>query len=200
MEVAHLTDGGAPFLGEPPAIELGNTSYAVRGRPKDGLRSVEHLAAWLRDMRPRLAVGLADADLHGVTDHDLNLARELRDAIRTLAAAAVNDRALDPDMVATLNRHAGRTPRWRELRSTPEPHTTECTAGRPVAAALAAVAEDAVDLFGGPLCHQLRACQGPGCILYFVRDTPRREWCSPGCGNRARAARHYAKVRQGSGD
>ncbi|MFD2356647.1 CGNR zinc finger domain-containing protein [Nonomuraea ferruginea] len=30
-------------------------------------------------------------------------------------------------------------------------------------------------------------------MLYFLRDTPRREWCSAGCGNRARAARHYAK-------
>ncbi|NUW34737.1 CGNR zinc finger domain-containing protein [Nonomuraea sp. SMC257] len=197
--MAHLAGGGAPLLGEPPAIELGNTSYAVRGRPQDGLRSVEHLAAWLRDMRPRLAVGLADADLHGVTEEDLRLARELRDAIRSLAASAVDDRAFDPDTVATLNRHAGRTTRWRELRTTPEPHTAECAAGRPVAAALAAVAENAVDVFGGPLRHQVRACQRPACLLFFVRDASRREWCSAGCGNRARAARHYAKVRRGSG-
>ncbi|MEV1249561.1 CGNR zinc finger domain-containing protein [Nonomuraea sp. NPDC050022] len=198
MEVAHLADGGAPFLGGPPSIELGNTTYAVRGRRRDGLRSVEYLAAWLRDMRPRLAVALTDADIEGVTDGDLRLARELRDAVRALAAAAVNDREPDADVVATLNRHAGQTPRWRELRTTPEPHTTVRAAGRPVAAALAALAEDAIDLFAGPLREQLSACHGPGCVLYFVRDTARREWCSPGCGNRARAARHYAKVRQGA--
>ncbi|GAA2318926.1 CGNR zinc finger domain-containing protein [Nonomuraea roseoviolacea subsp. roseoviolacea] len=197
--MAHLAGGGAPLLGEPPAIELGNTTYAVRGRPQDGLRSVEHLAAWLRDMRPRLAVGLADADIEGVTEADLRLARELRDTIRSLAAATVDGGALDPDLVATLNRHAGHAPRWRELRTTPEPHTTERTAGRPVAAALAEVAENAVDLLGGPLRDRLRACQRTGCLLYFIRDASRREWCSAGCGNRARAARHYAKVRRGSG-
>ncbi|MEO3803537.1 CGNR zinc finger domain-containing protein [Nonomuraea sp. B1E8] len=196
MAMAHLAGGGAPLLGEPPPIELGNTAYAVRGRPKDGLQSVEHLSAWLRDMRPRLTVQLDDADIHGVTDHDLHLARELRDAILTLVTATVNDRALDPDAVATLNRHTRQTPRWRELRTAPEPHTTVRSSGRRVAAALAALAEDAADLFAGPLRHQLRACRGPGCVLHFVHDTPRREWCSPGCGNRARAARHYAKVRQ----
>ncbi|GAA0222709.1 CGNR zinc finger domain-containing protein [Actinomadura nitritigenes] len=200
MEVAHLAGGGAPLLGEPPPIELGNTAYAVRGRRRDGLQSVEHLAAWLRDMRACLAIGLADADIEGVTDQDLRLARELRDVIRALAAAAVDGREFDADMVATLNRHVRQSPRWHELRSTPEPHTTVCAEGRPVAAAIAALAEDAVDLFAGPQRDQLRACHGPGCVLFFVRDTPRREWCSPGCGNRARAARHYAKVKQESGD
>jgi predicted RNA-binding Zn ribbon-like protein len=43
--------------------------------------------------------------------------------------------------------------------------------------------------------QELRACQGPGCVLFFIRDR-RREWCSHGCGNRARAARHYARARQ----
>jgi predicted RNA-binding Zn ribbon-like protein len=197
VEVAHLAGGGAPLLGEPPPIELGNTSYAARGRPKEGLQNAGHLAAWLRDMRPRLAVTLADADLDGVTDSDLQAARELRDVIRSLAAAIVDGREPDPAAVATLNRHASQAPRWRELRTTPGPHMAVRTAGRPVTAALGWLAEDAVALFAGPLRHELRACHGPGCVLYFVRESPRREWCSPGCGNRARAARHYAKVRQG---
>ncbi|MER7004138.1 ABATE domain-containing protein [Dactylosporangium sp. NPDC000555] len=183
------------MLGEPPAIELGNTTYAVRGRLKDGLRTVEHLAAWLRDMRHRLAIPLTDADILGVTDRDLEVARELRDVIRALVAATTAGRTPDPEVVATLNQHVRDTPRWRELSMTPEPHASIHSLGRPAAAALAAVAEDAVSLFAGPIRHELRACHGPGCVLYFVRDTPRREWCSAGCGNRARAARHYAKTR-----
>ncbi len=196
VEVGHFVSGGAPLLGEPPPIELGNATYAVRGQPKDGLQSVEHLAAWLRDIRPRLGIRLTDADIHHITDSDLCVARELRDTIRALTAATTDGRPLDPDAVATLNRHARQTPRWRELRTTPELHMTLRFAGRPVEAALATLAEDAIGLFAGPLRHELRACHGPGCVLYFVRDTPRREWCSPGCGNRARAARHYAKLRQ----
>ncbi|WP_245898953.1 CGNR zinc finger domain-containing protein [Nonomuraea indica] len=240
MDVADFTGGGAPLLGEPPPIELANTAHAVRGRRRDGLLTTEHLAAWLRDMRPRLAVPLTDADLRGVTDDDLARARELRDAVRSLAAATATlcaahdgDReaggagedgvaatrttgadlaeprpgsratpptpghpVLDPRAAETLNRHARRSPRWRELLLDPEPHAVVRSADRPVAAALAALAEEAIDLFAGPVRHKLRACQGPGCILHFVRESPRREWCSPGCGNRARAARHYAKVRR----
>jgi predicted RNA-binding Zn ribbon-like protein len=108
----------------------------------------------------------------------------------------VAGQSADPDAVATLNRHARQIPRWQELRIDPEPHVTVGTAGRPVAAALATLAEEAMHLFAGPLHDEVRACQGPGCVLHFVRDSLRREWCSPGCGNRARAARHYAKVRK----
>ncbi|MGN9785543.1 CGNR zinc finger domain-containing protein [Nonomuraea sp. ZG12] len=237
MEVADLTSGGAPLLGEPLPIELGNTAYAVRGHPKEGLETVEHLAAWLRDVRPRLAIPLTDADLLDVTPDDLRLALESREAIRRLAAGAASGRSPAPDAIATLNHHARHTPRWHELRlaqhDTPhpaeqlrdsthqpvdahedgadrpvgpgedgadrpagqaEPQVVVCTAGRPVAAVLAAIAEDAIILFGGPSRHKVYACQGPGCMLHFVRET-RREWCSGGCGNRARAARHYAKVR-----
>lgn len=196
MEVADLTGGGAPALGEPLAIELGNATYAVRGRRRDGLQTVEHLAAWLRDMRPRLAVALTDDDLRGVTEGDLSLARELRDTIRALADAAVNGREPASDAVDTLNAHARQSPQWPELRISPKPQVVVASAGRPIATALCMLAQDAVGLFGGPLGYDVRACQGPGCVLYFVHGVPRREWCSAGCGNRARAARHYARVRR----
>jgi predicted RNA-binding Zn ribbon-like protein len=194
--VGTSTGGGAPLLGEPLPIELGNTTYAVRGRRKDGLQTTEHLAGWLREVRPRLPITLTEDDLRDVTEEDLRLARELRDIIRALDGAAAEGRSPDPDTVTALNRHASRTPRWRELRTDPEPHTTHRTAGRPLAAALAALAEEAVDLFAGRLRHDVRACPGPGCVLYFVGDNSRREFCSGGCANRARAARHYAKSRQ----
>jgi predicted RNA-binding Zn ribbon-like protein len=35
----------------------------------------------------------------------------------------------------------------------------------------------------------------PNCVLFFIKDHPRREWCSPGCGNRARVAHHYDRHR-----
>ena len=60
---------------------------------------------------------------------------------------------------------------------------------------------EAVTLFAAPSQPdqpgppQLRACLGPGCVLYFVQQHPRREWCSAGCGNRARVARHYHRHR-----
>jgi hypothetical protein len=41
-----------------------------------------------------------------------------------------------------------------------------------VPAALAGVAAEAVDLFGGTDADKLRACQAPGCVLYFVKTHP----------------------------
>lgn len=67
----------------------------------------------------------------------------------------------------------------------------EATRATPADAALAAIARSAIGVFGGPRRADLRACQGPGCVLHFVKDHPRREWCSAGCGNRARVSRHY---------
>ena len=58
---------------------------------------------------------------------------------------------------------------------------------------LAAIAADAIDLLTGPHRHELRTCGAPRCVLMFLTDHPRREWCSDRCGNRARQARHYER-------
>src|SRR5438105_1450694 len=60
---------------------------------------------------------------------------------------------------------------------------------------LAAIATDAIDLITSSRLTGLRACGAPGCVLLFVKDHPRREWCSAACGNRARQARHYARTK-----
>lgn len=181
------TDTGRfPLVGEPVSIDLVNTVYAVRGRPTDGLTSPNLLRDWLRQRGFRV---------DDVMQRDLDAALLLRDAIRHIAEAVVQGGVPDADAVADLNRCASAFPRWYELVEEPTPHALERSGGRPVEAALSAVATDAVVLFGGPMCHRLRACRGPGCILFFIGDG-RREWCTAGCGNRARAARHYARSKQ----
>jgi predicted RNA-binding Zn ribbon-like protein len=43
----------------------------------------------------------------------------------------------------------------------------------------------------------IRQCEHPACVLYFYDTTGRRRWCSmAGCGNRAKAQRHYARQRR----
>ena len=72
----------------------------------------------------------------------------------------------------------------------------EDTAVSSATTALAQVATDAVHLLTGPDVPQLRACRAPGCVLYFMKSHPRREWCSEACGNRVRAALHYQRIRK----
>jgi predicted RNA-binding Zn ribbon-like protein len=77
-----------------------------------------------------------------------------------------------------------------QLRAISTPRTS------PTRSALAELGQDAVELLTGPTAVKLRACNAPGCVLYFVKTHPRREWCSEGCGNRVRATRHYQRTRE----
>lgn len=191
--VDQLVGGGAPMLGERLPIELANTRYAVRGEPRDGLLTTEHLGAWLRDSRARFRTPLGDGDLLDTTETELTIARQLRDAVHELLTAVVDDTDPPERAVEVVNRVARSVPRWPQLRWGELPRIESGTRGRPVAAALAEVAEATVDLFASPHRDLVRACHAPGCVLFFLKDHPRRTWCSEGCGNRARVARFHAR-------
>jgi predicted RNA-binding Zn ribbon-like protein len=46
----------------------------------------------------------------------------------------------------------------------------------------------------------VRICgRWPACVLFFVKNHPRRDYCSPVCGNRARVSRHYERHRESPG-
>jgi predicted RNA-binding Zn ribbon-like protein len=147
------------------------------------------------------------------TAAELAQARALRDAARRLAAHVTGDSRpaatspvtsspaassplADPrDAIATVNAAARELPAPQlELRDGRLEATARASAS-PVLAAIAQIAADTIELVTGGAADGLRACNAPGCVLYFIKTHPRREWCSVACGNRARAARHYAKVR-----
>ncbi|MFI6693360.1 CGNR zinc finger domain-containing protein [Streptomyces sp. NPDC050433] len=210
-ESAHPT--AAPLLGEPLPVELMNTIWADRDGVHDELTHPEGLAAWLRGVGPRLsaAEGLSLAQLPDPSADELRRFRRLRDALRHLAAVTTGDErgTRDPvagaDLLATavsaVNEACAYAPSWSSLEWTGAggPTRTDVTNGTPAARILSRVAEEGVRLFTGPGRARLRACQGPRCVLYFVRSHPRREWCSADCGNRARVARHYRRHR-GAGE
>ena len=118
----------------------------------------------------------------GITDHTRAVAEQLAEGT-----------SID-DAVQTVNAEAAALPA-RLLRRSGRTTSADRTSTSPVAAARAMIAVDAVALLAGdPESGPLRACLAPGCVLYFVADHPRREWCSPACGNRARVARHYERT------
>jgi predicted RNA-binding Zn ribbon-like protein len=181
---------------EPIPVRLMNTIWADRHGVHDALTLPADLADWLQE------VGAYDY-APDVTQFDLVEARVLRDALRRLAAlitgdsrqAAASATADNATAVHAVNHvAAARVPPRLELKSkTLQVGTTPLD--RPVAAALADVAIEAIALFTAAAVPPLRACLAPGCVLYFLQDHPRREWCSNACGNRARAARHYERHR-----
>ena len=181
---------------EPLPVRLMGTIRAGADGIRDDLSTTADVDEWLD------AVGIDRAGAHA-TERELAQARALRDAVRRLAgyvtqdtrpaaASAMTDVAAALDLVNSvaaglpaprLALHDGRL---------------ELGAGRgtsAVATGLAQVAEQAVGLLGGAEAARLRACYAPGCVLYFMKTHPRREWCSVACGNRVRAARHYQRAR-----
>jgi predicted RNA-binding Zn ribbon-like protein len=178
---------------EPAPVRLMNTMWANADGVHDELQTVGDLGSWLEATGSAVAAGR-------VTARDLATARQARDALRELAAHVTAEARDNFPAPASLDRAVQRV---NGLAAMAPPPVLQLAAGRlerstapgssPVTAALAHVALDAIDLLGD--AGQLRGCQAPGCILYFVRTHPRREWCSVACGNRVRAARHYQKAR-----
>ena len=166
----------------PVAIEFANTRHAGHRGPAELLPDDAALTAWVRDNLGRDLAGC----LH---PGDLDRFRALRAAVRAVAAAISREQAEPADDVAYLNVTAAASPTWLELA---DGRAVRRTAAAEVDAALAAVAASAIETFGGGLREQVRACgRWPLCVCFFVKNHPRRGYCSPGCANRARAMRHH---------
>ena len=178
---------------EPLPVRLMNTIWADRHGIHDALTTRDHLSEWFR------MVGLGTEPI-AAGGADLNTARGLRDALRRLAVLLTEDSrpaaTVTDDLgaaVRQVNSVASAAPGHRLRLGDGVLVRDTAPSGRSARAALAAVATEAIDLLTGPDAQLLRACYAPGCVIYFVKDHPRREWCSTTCGNRARAARHYAR-------
>ncbi|HEV2635331.1 MAG TPA: ABATE domain-containing protein [Actinocrinis sp.] len=170
--------------GEPLAIDFANTRRAARGVPVETLPDPAALAAWLAD---HLGVDLAG--LLGARELESFVA--LRDAVRDLALAANDEQTDPPGALATVNDAAAAAPTWPELVDGIAVERTEAAA---VDAALATLARSAITVFGGPDRGEVRACgRRPKCVKFFVKNHPRRDYCSPACANRARVSRHHER-------
>jgi predicted RNA-binding Zn ribbon-like protein len=182
---------------ETPPVRLMSTIWADADGVHDDLRTTADVDEWLD------AVGVDRAGAHA-TEGELAITRALRDAVRRLAAyvtrdgrpgatSAVTDVAA---AVSQVNSIAAELPAPRLALGDGRLERGAPGGPSPVTTGLARVAEQAVGLLGGADAARLRACYAPGCVLYFVKTHPRREWCSVACGNRVRAARHYQRARK----
>jgi predicted RNA-binding Zn ribbon-like protein len=181
---------------EPVPVRLMNTIWADASGVHDHLQSPADVDAWLD------AAGIDRLGARA-TSEELAGTRALRDATRRLAAyvtgdyreAATSATGSVHDALTAVNAAACELPTPQlELRDGRLAATAQARVS-PIMTGIAQVAEGTIELLGGSTSDSLRACHAPGCVLYFVKTHPRREWCSVACGNRARAARHYEKVR-----
>ncbi len=176
-----------PIHGEPLAVELHNTLYASGGEDVDGIADEAGLSAWLRAVAGDLPVPAQAIDASAIAAFGA-----LRAAVRAAIDAAIAARAVPPRARRALNDAAAACPRSMQLAADGT-RRVRYHAEDSTQIVLAAIAHETIALVSGPRARDLRACGAPGCVLAFLKDHPRRAWCSTACGNRARQARHYAR-------
>ena len=181
-----------PLRNEPLALELHNTVYASGGDGVDGLATEAGAGAWLEALSDRLPSGG-----RGRLPTRAELV-EIRGPVRKALHAVLDGEMPSRSSLELINRASAGAPcspavLWR--RSGPPIADVHLHGASRAEVILAGFAASAIELLTGPDREALRTCGAPGCVLLFLKDHPRREWCSVACGNRARQARHYARRR-----
>ncbi|MGV4988197.1 CGNR zinc finger domain-containing protein [Streptomyces sp. NRAIS4] len=179
----------APGAEQYPALDLANSAVALPGGQRVDLLDTPAAA---QDWLVHHGLAPADADLRETCATRL---RSLREQIRALLAARVEARPAPADALDAVNTALTRAPaasllHWSADRGLYRAATHPTT--QIVEHALAALAADAADLLTGPDADRLTACGSTPCNRYLLRHG-RRHWCSTRCGDRARAARAYAR-------
>lgn len=183
--------GLTPAQGEEEhlSLALANSAIALTGgHTVDLLGTPAQANHWLTER------GLAPVDA-GMREMCATQLRSLREQIRSLFASRAEGLPALPAAVRAINDAMTSVPtapllQWDDktgpYRATPHPTTAILDH------ALATLAADASDLLTGPDADRLTACGSAPCNRYLLRYG-RRHWCSTRCGDRARAARAYAR-------
>jgi predicted RNA-binding Zn ribbon-like protein len=155
-------------------------------RSFERLLGPEDLARWLVQSR------MLQEPPH-VTARQLESGRSPREAINRLARPGVEPELEDR---SELNWWAAHPPLAPQLTRRGE---VVWVSERPVEAAFATIARDAIDLLSGPLADRIRECAAPDCALLFVDSSRpgRRRWCAgEACGNRTRTKTYRQRRRE----
>lgn len=187
-------------------LDYANTRF-WRGSdaPSESLNGIGDLLDWLAGVAALPAEIIAGARecIRGDSKRAQALlgdAIALREAIYGIfSAVAAGEGPLDREL-ASLNDALAAAPRrrrlaWRDGGYGWQIETVDVTAAN----LLAPVLWSASELLLNAAHRRIRRCANDRCLWLFV-DTSKsgtRRWCDMGaCGNRAKAARHYAKVRR----
>jgi predicted RNA-binding Zn ribbon-like protein len=175
------------------ALDFLNTRELESGRLVDHLVEPSDASEWF------VAHGVLHSDeTSGWSATELARVRVVRDALREVVDAVVEDRAPAADSLDLVNGAlvSGAMPRL-ELDG-PAVRLGHRHAARPVDDALAALAEPIVNELGSGRPDRFHTCANATCrwTFYDTSPTGRRRWCDmKTCGNRAKAARHRERAK-----
>ncbi|WP_025413400.1 CGNR zinc finger domain-containing protein [Gemmatirosa kalamazoonensis] len=202
------------FLGDRLWLDFVNTDDARRAdassaaRRADALRDFDVFIDWLQSasvLDTERATGIRRRAFQQPAGAAAALvdARRVRAALRALAERGLQSAKTRADALAEINRILGRSAGTRrvEQRTDGTYARTFVSVGDAFAGLMLPVVDSAADsLIAGELAR-VRRCSDPRCPHVFIDTTKngRRRWCDMAtCGNRAKAARHRRRARDGS--
>jgi len=177
------------------SLDFINTLEFTRVAPVEHLPTASSAAGWLaeRGLAHPGEVGASLGDPSG-----LRRLRSVRSALREVTVAAVEERAADRVSIRELNR-ALRARSILELVPAADGISLgHRHLGDPLDHALATLVEPVVREIASGRRDRLRICANDSCrwVFYDESRTGKRRWCDMStCGNRAKAARHRARIR-----
>src|SRR4051812_15532896 len=186
------------------AIRFVNTAaWRLRAAAEERLPDAEALLTWLgrngiaitgrNGARVRSADAKARQIIHGA-------AIALREAIYHILIARMAGTAPPVAALELFNRHLARANTGTELAWRPGAIAWRASLDIGATDVLKPVVISAAALMTGPRAGQVKQCEDDrGCGWLFVDESraQNRRWCAMGdCGNRAKAQRHYNKVRR----
>lgn len=191
------------FVGGYWWVDFINTELVEKERVVELLGSFEDVIVWLEQVG---VLGLEEAGAalerwDGTEEGERLLvnAREFRKILRGAAERFARNEPVEPEFVQEINAllrsrlghpELAETEEGFEVRFRSEPDGSY--------GLLAPVAESAARFISEADRALLKACENPGCILFFYDSTKnhRRRWCSmESCGNRMKAKAHYERSR-----
>jgi predicted RNA-binding Zn ribbon-like protein len=180
------------WLGNHPGLDLCNTQPTVDGRSRELLDDFDGVVRWARHAGIDVPAGLTRRSGGPETaERTWRWVRRLRDELRPL---------IDPteprDDVTALNAVLSQDRGSFQLQQADRP-AVWVVAGDEMGQFRLDLAAAVLDVFSYDL-SLVRRCHNPACVLLFldVSKSRRRRWCDmKTCGNRAKAAAHYARTR-----
>jgi predicted RNA-binding Zn ribbon-like protein len=182
------------------ALEFVNTRELEHGELVDHLSSADDAEAWFAERGVVHGAPATTTDQQ-TAERRIATVRAVREALRELLDANDEGRAPAAGALATVNR-ALRHRETVELTLSPDGIAFDHRhVGDPLDEAVARMADSIARELGSEDRDRLRICDSETCrwVFHDSSRTGRRRWCDMStCGNRAKAARHRARLRAGS--
>lgn len=190
-------------------LDFANTLAWRGSAPNESLHGLPDLLRWCASSGSLLSADAIEGSEAWAERHPAEASAIFRRAIairetlyRVFHAVADGAGAPAENDLAELNRELKETPSRTVLQRTGAGFGWRVERIRlmTVSALLAPVLWSAGDLLTGPQLSRVRECANHKCLWLFLDESKNgtRRWCSmQACGNRAKAHRHYARLKGG---